>query len=282
MRLPPLLAASCLLLAAPVAAQKPWETRVDLTVPVPIELPEVPPTNPFAAPLAVQPVALETPLAERFDVSVAAEASAYVDANGTCRRVVFTRLPLPGLAAELQEHLTDTDFTPAKLLGASVPTWAAVAVDLSGRIDEGKIARMALLPPDPLVPPIPDEPPAPAPEARDLQIPATRLEQLDQIPTAKRFRVRIGGQDVRQAVRLLLEIGADGRCQRVVFLSCPEGMRQWLLRSLAGWRFQPAQGSEGATVAWALLDAELAVEIGTLRGDALRLSRQSSYPYVTP
>lgn len=282
MRLAPLSVASCLLLAAPLAAQKPWETRVDLQVPVPVELPEVPPTNPFAVPLAVQPVAIETPLARRFDVTVTATASAYVDASGTCRRVVFTRLPLPGLAAELQKHLAETDFTPGKLLGATVPTWAAISVDLHGRIDEGKVARMALLPPDPSVPPIPDTPPAPAAEARDLQIPATRLEQLDQIPTAKRFRVRVGGQDVRQAVRLLLEIGADGRCHRAVFLSCPEGLHQWLLRSLAGWRFQPPQGGDGPTTAWAQLDAEFEVEIGSLRGDALRLSRQSSYPYVTP
>lgn len=277
----PLLLVCSVALAVPMAAEKPWEMRVDIPVPVPVELPSVPPTNPFATPLAVQPVAVETPLAERFELSVTAEAAAYVDAAGTCRRVVFTRLPLPGLATDLQKSLADTDFEPGRLLGAAVPTWASAAVDLAGRIDEGQILRLALLPPDPMVPPIPDAPPAPAVEPRDLQIPATRLEQLDQVPSARRFRVRVDGQRVRQTVRLLIEVDPEGRCRRVVFISCAEGLHSWLLRSLAGWRFQPPQTAAGPTTAWAQAEAELEVEIGSLRSDALRLKRESSYPYAT-
>jgi len=275
-----LLACGCLA-AAPALAEKPWETRVDLQLPVPVELPAVPATNPFAAPLTAPPAPLETPLAPRFEVAVTAEAAAYVDAAGTCRRVVFTRLPLPGLAGELHESLVDTDFTPGRLLGAAVPTWIAVAIDLTGRVDGGRLLRVALLPPDPSVPPVPEAEPAPAPDPRDLQIAATRPEQLDQPPGVKRFRVRIGGHDAPQTVRALLEIDAGGRCTRVVFLACPDGLRPWLLTSLAAWRFQPGRDAGGPTAAWAVLDAEVETEIGTLRGETLRLGRQSSYPWTT-
>ncbi len=217
-------------------------------MPVPIELPRVPATNPFAVPLTVQPVALETPLADRLDVAVTAEAAAYVDAYGTCRRVVFTRLPLPGLAPDLQESLAETAFTrrppsrrdgshlgsPSPWTSADASTAARSCVSHCCRQTSWRRQRQSAQP-------------APAPEPRDLQIPTTRVEQLDQLPTVKRFRVTVGGHDVRQGVRLMLEIGSDGRCLGRCSVSCPDGLRQWLLRSLAEWRFRP-QSADGPTV----------------------------------
>jgi hypothetical protein len=266
------------LAAIPGAAQKPWETRTDLRLPAPIELPAVPAVNPFFTPLAVQPAILSSPLVEKFPLTLAVQAAIYIDAAGSCQRVVFTDLPLPGLAAELDESISETRFTPGRRLGADVPTWLTLAVDLEGRVDEGKVLRLAALPPDPRTPEVPDSSPVPTPEARDWQLPTTPVEQLDQPPLARRFRARVASHTWRQPLRFLAEVGASGRCERVVFLTCPEGLRPWLLASLAAWTFQPAQDRSGVTKAWVTVDGEVAVDVSTLRADTVRLIRRSSYP----
>lgn len=273
------LAALLVALAAlPSAAQKPWELRVDVPVGVPVELPRVPLTNPFAGRLATQPVVLTSPFAEKTPLRVTAVAAVYIDAVGTCRRIVFTALPLPGLTDDLKARLAETEFAPAKMLGAAVPTWVTVAVDLEGRLDDATAKRVTLVPPDPTVPPVPDVPPTPAPDARDLQLPATPAGQLDQAPMARRFRVKVSGQELAQRIRMMVEVDASGRAARVVFLSCPEGLRPWLLASLSNWTFQPGQDAHGPVAAWGLVEADLTIKLGALRSDALRIIRRSEYP----
>ncbi len=265
-------------IAIPATAQKPWEMRVDLPITVPIELPVVPPTNPFAVDLVAPPLHQQTVLREKFDATFAIQGAGYIDASGTCRRVVFLRLPLPGIATEIQQALEETDFTPARSLGASVPTWLPFTIDLHGRVRGGEVLRMQAIAPAAGEPPTPDLVAVPSPDARDLALPNTPVEQLDQMPAAKRFRARTSSRTWNQKVRLLAEITAQGRCARVVFLSCPDGLRGWLLASLGGWTFKPGQGSGGPTAAWVQLEGELEVEVSGLESEMLRVSRQSSYP----
>src|SRR4030042_6875256 len=102
-----------LVLCTPALAQKPWETRVDLPVPVPLELPAVPPTNPFAAPVLSPPSPLATPLREKFADTFAVLASAYVNGEGSCRRGVFNRLPWPGMEVDRRQAAYAVCFPPA-------------------------------------------------------------------------------------------------------------------------------------------------------------------------
>jgi len=155
--------------------------------------------------------------------------------------------------------------TPAAEAQVVEPTAATVATD-APVVSEPTVAATA----DPIAAPVPD--------ARDLALPSTPVEQLDQMPAAKHFRARTSSHTWNQKVRLLAEITPQGRCARVVFLSCPDGLRGWLLASLGGWTFTPGRGSEGPIAAWVQLDGELEVEVSSLESEVLRVSRQSSYP----
>ncbi len=273
-----LLPVVMVLASASALAQKPWELRVDLPVPVPVELPAVPPINPFAAPVVTPPAPIATPLRAKFPATFSVLASAYVDAQGACRRAVFTRLPWPGLADALRPIITATAFAPARASGAPVPVWLPLGIDLKGRIDEGRVARVQGTAPEPAGPPVVEPAPGPEADARDAGLPATPLERVDELPNPKRFRVRIDGRTWRQPFRLLAEVGPDGRCRRVVFLAFPEGLRGWLLASMASWTFQPAAGAGGPVAAWVQLDGEIELKMGDLASDALKVMRQAWGP----
>ena len=266
------------LLAVPAGAQRPWEQHVDLQVGVPLELPAVPPTNPFAA-TVVSPAAVNlSPLREKFVDTFAATASAYVDREGVCRRVIFTRLPWPWLAAELQQAILETTFAPARSHGTPVPVWTFIGIDLKGRVTGGHVVRAQGVRPDPATPPVPDVVAAPTPDAQDLALPATPPDQAEQMPSPKRFRARIDGRTWSQPLKLLAQVGPDGHCQRVVFLSWPDGLRNWLLTSMAGWQFRPAQGKDGLAASWVQVDGEIEVEVGDLSSDSIRVTRQPANP----
>jgi hypothetical protein len=265
---------------APAAAQKPWETRLDLRVPVPVDMPALQPANPFAAAVVTPPMPRLTPLAEKYVGVFSIQTSAYIDASGVCQRVVFLRTPWPAVTAETQTVLTETTFAPARAAGAPVATWLPIGIDLNGRIDEGRVIRVQPSTPDPAAPPAVERITAPVPQANDLALPATRVEQLEVAPQPKRFRAKLGSRAWQQPIRLLAEVATSGRCERVVLLSCPEGLAPWLLASLASWTFAPAQGPDGPVMAWVQLDLDIAVEVGSLSADALRLSRVSMYPFA--
>ncbi len=266
------------LLSASALAQKPWEVQVNLPVPVPVELPAVPPINPFAAALVTPPAPVATPLRAKFPGTFSVLASAYIDAQGSCRRVVFTRLPWPGLAGALRTIITATTFSPARASSAPVPVWLPLGIDLRGRIDKGRVARVQGSLPAAAVPPVVEPAPGPEADARDAELPATPLERVEELPNPKRFRLRIDGVQWRQPFRLLVEVGPDGHCQRVVFLAWPEGLRGWLLASMAAWTFRPAAAASGPVAAWVQLDGEIEVEMGDLASDALKVTRQGWNP----
>jgi hypothetical protein len=268
-----------LLAAGPAVAQKPWETKVDLPVAVPVAIPALPPADPFATPVLSPPSPIATPLREKFAQTFTVQASAYVDSSGTLRRLVFTKTPWPSLEADLRQPLAALTFTPAQSGGAPVAVWLPLAVDLRGRIDEGQVTRLQATSPDPRVPPVADAEPVPSPNPQDADLVATPLTQVDQLPSPKRSRrIRIDGKTWHQSIRLLADVDADGHCRRVVFLSCPDGLRPWLLASIAGWTFRPAAVKSGPVEAWALLDGEIQVEVGTLSSETLRVTRTGSYP----
>jgi len=266
----PLLA---LLVAAPTLAQKPWEQRVDLDVTVPVELPALPTINPFARPLLVQPAPTATPMAGKFTVVTSARGTAYIDAQGGCRRVLFSSLPLPFAGEPLQQAFREAVFVPGRANGAPAAGWWPFAVELTGRVKEGEVVRVQPAPPPAAELPVPEAAAAAEPGPADAALPAVPPEQFSQPPTTKRFRARVDGRDWAQRVRLLAEVSPAGRCSRVVFLSCPEGLRRWLLASLASWTFRPGEDDSGPVAAWMLLDAELTLAIGSLEGGTPRLSR---------
>ncbi len=273
-----LLPVLIVLVSASALAQKPWELRVDLTLSVPVELPAVPPINPFAVPVVTPPAAIATPLRAKFPDTFGVLASVYIDAQGACRRVVFTRLPWPGLADALRPTITATSFTPARASGAPVPVWLPLDIDLKGRVDQGRVTSLQGSAPEPAVPPSVEPVSGPEADAGDAGLPATPLERVDELPNPKRFRVRIDGRTWRQPFRLLAEIGPDGRCRRVVFLACPDGLRGWLLASMAAWTFRPAAGTGGPVAAWVQLDGEIELKMGDLASDALKVMRQGWAP----
>jgi hypothetical protein len=266
-----------ILLSTTALAQKPWETKVDLPVPIPIELPAVPPTNPFASPVLTPPSPLTTPLREKFVDKFTVLATAYVNSDGACSRAVFTQTPWPGIETDLRQALAELTFIPARAGGTPVPVWLPVAIDFKGRINKGKVTRLQALTPDPATPPEPEVAAAPTPDARDLGLPATPLTRVEQLANLKRPpRFSIDGRTWGQPIRLLAEIGADGRCQRVVFLACPEGLRSWLLASMAAWTFRPATAASGSVAAWAMLEGEVELEVADLDSEALRVIRAAS------
>jgi hypothetical protein len=266
-----------LLLSTPALAQKPWEARVDLPVPVPVELPGVPPTNPFASPVLAPASPVTSPLREKFVDKFTVLASAYVNSDGACRRALFTRVPWPGIEADLQQALSELTFIPARAGGAPVPVWLPVEIDFKGRINEGRLTKLQATAPDSATPPVPEVAAAPVRSAHDLELPATPLARVEQLAGLKRPpRISIDGRTWRQPIRLLAEVGSDGRCQRVVFLACPEGLRAWLLASMAAWTFRPATAAAGPVTAWALLDGEVEVEVADLDSEGLRFIRSVS------
>ena len=267
------------LMALPVMAEKPWESHVNLAVPIPVELPAVPPTNPFVTPVATSPAPAATPLREKFPGTFSVLASVYLDNAGVVRRVVFTQNPWPSLEDALRLKIFETTFTPARSSGAAVSVWLPVAIELRGRVDEGRVIRLQPTAPDAATPPGLEPVPVPAVETRDLELPATPLERVDQLPSLKRFRARVDGTAWQQGIRLLAEVTGAGHCQRVVFLSCPEGLRPWVLASMAAWTFRPAMTKDGPVTAWVRLDGEIAVEMGDFASDALRVMRQGWSPH---
>ncbi|MFI5165378.1 MAG: hypothetical protein ACHQQS_02030 [Thermoanaerobaculales bacterium] len=273
-----LIILATVLLAAQTQAEKPWEQRVDTAVPVPIVLPAIPPTSPFAIAVVSPPAPNSTPLREKFADLFSVEVAAYIDAQGACRRAVFTRLPWPGLGTELQEGLLETRFTPARAHGGDVPVWLPLGIDLKGRIDEGRVVHLDGAAPDPTAPPVAEAPSAPVPDPRDLALPATSLDSVEKLPTPKRFRARLDGHTWRQPVKLLVAVSAEGHAERVVFLSWPDGLRKWLLTSMAGWLFRPAANATGPAPSWVELNGEVEVRLGDLRADAVRVTRQACYP----
>ena len=274
----PLILALSLAASLPALAEKPWEARINFAVPVPVELPAIPPTNPFAATLATLPSPVTTPLREKFTDTFSVQATAYVDTGGMVRRAVVSKAPLPGIADALRPEILETSFTPARSGGAPVATWLPFAFDLHGRIDEGRVARMQPSAPDSTAPPVVETAPTPVVSASDLDLAATPVEHIDQPPNAKKFRAKVPSHQWTQSVRLLAEVGKEGRCQRVVFLSCPDGLRQWLLASMGAWTFRPGTTKDGAVTAWVQLDGDVEVDIGSISSDAMRVTPQGWTP----
>jgi hypothetical protein len=246
---------------------------------VPLELPSVPPANPFAGALVSPPAPVATPLREKFSDTFTVLAAVYVTAEGETRRVIFTRLPWPSLANDLRPQLSELNFMSARSSGAAVPVWVSLAIDLKGRVAEGRVSRIQGIAPEPGTPPSPEPAALPTPDAHDLELPATALDRVDQMANPKRSpRIRADGRAWRQSVRVLAEVSPEGRCQRVVFLACPEGLRPWLLASMASWTFRPGVGQAGPVTAWVQLDAEIELEVGDLASESLRVTRQVAFP----
>lgn len=259
-------------------AEKPWERKVQLPVPVPVELPALPPTNPFYLPLASLPQAKQTPMRENFPVTVPVRFAIYVDKVGNCRRAHPLSNPLPGILEPLRQQLLEERLTPGKAFGQATSSWVDVQVDLRGKVAEGQVTQLVVGSPDPSATPEIEGFPLPPGDPRDAQLPATPVQQLTAIPSPGSFSAKVPKQEFRQPFKLLAEVSATGKVKRIVFLLCPEGLQSWVLASSSTWLFTPARTATGATDAWALLSGVLHVRVSPLRANALRVARTSSYP----
>lgn len=277
MRCALILALACV--SSSVWAEKPWEGRIPMPVAVPIEVPTIPPTNPFSAAIVSPPQPTTMPLREKFTTVFTLQAAGYIDERGSCGRLVVLQTPWPYLVADIQPTFAETTFFPGRTMGQATPTWLSLSVDLNGRIDEGRVVRMQPSSPDPRQPPSAEETAVFGTSVADAGLPFTPAEKLDTAPTAKRFRARIDNRSWQQGIKLLVEVSAEGRCLRVVFLSCPLGLRTWLLNSMAQWSFRPGKSEAGPITAWVVLEGDIQVEVGSLSSDTLRISRQVTYPH---
>ncbi len=248
---------------------------MDLPVEVPLDLPAVALANPFFSEVDAPPQLLAAPQVRNFDGSYPMRAGIYVDAEGACLRAVILEAALPAASSPVVAELARIRFAPGLLGGNAVPTWVTVLLDLKGRVESGSFSRVRTLLPDPQLPPQLAPAPSAAFERRDAQLPASPVEALDQLPLPRRFRLKTGSLTFSQSVRLLLEVTEGGGCGRVIFLDCPEGLRNWLLASAANWSFRPAVRGGLPCSAWVILEGTVAVETSNLAADSLRVVGES-------
>jgi len=275
------LSTTCLVITVSLAAgAPPWEARIDVPLPTPGELPAIPDTNPFAQVLDTPPVLRATPLQDRYDATLTVEVAAYIDASGRVRRVVPVRTTLPGLETEILANLLETSFASGRAANRDTATWLTLGVDLSGRINRGRAVRIEASAPRAADLPEAVVPPFPGTSPQDLELPATPVEQLERTPSPRRFRTRVSSRTFRQPLWLLVKVDEQGKARQVVFLDCPEGLRPWLLDSLGGWGFQPATRQGRPVAAWAQVEGDLEVDLGTMSTETLRVIRQRTYPPV--
>jgi len=264
---------------AGAAGDDAWERRVDLETPVPMQLPELPSGNPFAVAVATPPQVQSTSLLEKFDTTVSVPVAVYIDREGECKRAVPLADPLPGIGRQTATELTGEKTGPATSLGSAVPVWRTLRIRMEGRIKEGSLSGMAISPVEEGPPPVADVVEPPEPTAMDLQLPDTPDDLVDRQPDVARWNAKAKLDEIRGRVRLLAEVDDTGRATRVVFLSGPEGLQPWLLRSMRGWRFSPATGVAGEPLAsWALMDFAVTAETGSWRSQSVGVDPELAYP----
>ena len=258
-----------------VAAQdgevRAWQRRLEVDVPLPVPVVEIPPTNPFATIVDTTPTLRPSDPPEDVDVRGRALVAAYVDAAGECRGAVPLEVPFPGLAAVLIEEVSSARFEPARVGNQEVAAWAVLEVDVKGRVRESQVRDQTLEMPDPGSPPRPAVQEVMAPPGNLGGLPYTPSSELTALPRVRRIKVRLPSRDLETRVRALVRITAEGRVDGFVPLDLETGLEAWLAAFLGTWNVDPAIRQGVPVDSWVVYSCRAVLDMSSLGSEDYRI-----------
>jgi hypothetical protein len=258
-------------------ASRAWQQRLHADIPLPVPMVSLDSTNPFAVPVDTPPQLLGSTPPRKLNVSGSGAAAAYVDSKGECLGAVPLELPFPGLTSAVVEELRSSRFEPARSGPTTEPSWAVVAITVSGRVKESTVVDHSFNLPDPLNPSKEKVPPPVSPSGDLRRLPATPREQLTALATPRRFNLKVPGRDTDMAVEALVHVTADGRCDRFVPLDLERGLHGWFSSFLASWRMEPAVRGGQPVDCWVVYNARIQMKLSALESTTFRTASDRSY-----
>jgi len=265
----------CVLLAGAAGAQtgprRAWQQRLDVDIPTAVPVVALEVTNPFATRVDVGPTLLSSIPPRKLEVAGKALLAAYVEPKGSCAGVVPIELPFPGLTSELTTELMSTRFNAARVGKEAVPSWTVLEIILTGKVKESAVVEQLIEMPDPKRLPEKASPELLYSAGRLAGLPATDRSELTSVAVPKRLRVRASGRETEVAVRALVHLTEDGRCNQYVPLEVPSGLLPWMSAFLASWRAEPALRGEEPVECWLVYTARVRVKFSTISSSSIRV-----------
>ncbi len=259
------------------ASRRAWQQRLEVEIPLPIPIVELESINPFTSYIDVPPVVLGSTAPRKVSVRGIASVAAFVDVKGECLGAVPLELPMPGLTSSLVQEFTGSRFDAATAGNAPQPSWVVLEIVMEGKVKEAAVVDQVLEMPDPESPPVPSTPVAMTPPGNLHNLKATPHEQLTNLATPRRIRVRAPGREDEIHVRALVHITEEGRCDRYVPLDLFDGLNSWLSAYLATWRVQPATVDGVAKATWLIYSARVQLKLSGLESTTFRVVRDREY-----
>jgi hypothetical protein len=273
----PALALLAVSVSAQEVASRAWQQRLHAEIPVPVPMVTLDPSNPFATPVDSPPQLLGGTAPRKLAVSGRATVAAYVDTKGECLGAVPIDLPFPGLTSVLVNELRDARFEPARSGSTPQPSWAVIAITMTGKVKESEVVDQAFELPDPSYPEELKHPPRMSPSGNLAKLPATPSGQLSAPATPRRLNIKVPGRDADIVLEALVHITAEGRCDRFVPLDVDPGFHGWLSAYLATWRVEPAMRHGSAVDSWVVYTARAQMKLSGLESSAFRTAADQSY-----
>lgn len=188
--------------------------------------------------------------------------------------------PLAGLGTQAVAQSQKWTFEPARKDDRPVATWNSYGFNLNVEVEKGAFSTFGLA----LIGRT-DSLPLAWPEAQGdswlLRYPrqvepsdpsVVSVEEVDTIPSPRKASWRFNEARLRSTVTALVEIGADGMVARLIPTSPPyeSVIVEWMRKTVATWKFAPAQAGGKAVSCWMALDASLEYEVTTAKETAKR------------
>ncbi len=263
--------------SAQTSANRAWQQRLSLEIPLPVPAVELESVNPFALPVDTPPKFLTSAAPAKVPVAGPAVIAAYVDAKGECLGAVPLDLPFPGLTSVIVEELTGKRFEPALVGAAPAPSWVVMQARLEGRVKESQAAEPQFTPPDPTTPPIPSQPSTISPSGHLLRLPVTQTADLTSLASPKRFKIKAPGQEAGIVISALVHVTSGGLCDRFVPLDLPSGLTPWLSAYLDTWRLEPATRDGQPVESWVIYSGRVQLKISGLNSTEIRVLADLTY-----
>jgi len=263
--------------AAPIQADRAWQQRLHIEMPLSVPVVQLETANPFSVDLDVSPTLVSSTAPRKLELKGEAVVAGYIDTRGQCLGVVPLETPFPGLTSGLVTVMTSNRFEPARLGKQATPTWVVVGVNFETKVKEATILHQELTIPNPEIPPSPMSPAPVRPPGQLLNLPFSPPSGLRELAVPKRIKVRLSGRTTDITIRALVHITKDGRCDRYVPLEMFSGFDLWFARYLATWNLQPGQRNGVAVDSWAVYTSRITVKMGGLDSTNYRTIRDRSY-----
>jgi hypothetical protein len=267
--------------AAQEAASRAWQQRLQIEIPLPVPLVEVPSVNPFALPVDTPATLLGSTAPRKIAVAGRAVVAAYVDAKGECLGAVPLELPFPGLNAAVVEEFGGSKFDAARSGNDPVPSWTVIEMVFESKVKESVVTEQVLMLPDPSAPPEPSVPERVSPSGNLLRLAATPAEELTERASPRRLKAKAAARDAEIKLTALVHISADGRCDRYVPLELASGLNPWLSAYLATWRLDPARRDGEPVDSWLVYSALVQMKLGSLQSSSFRTLEDRSYDPIS-